>query len=175
MSYYVLPDYWVAGYAEGDAVEVSAVLTPSLSLSASVNGVANLSATLQQFASMSSSIGKVLSVDVSDVSASANFSSQMFYTKSISAEVVSDTSFSANAVGVFVGASDISPSVALDMTLNRVVGSSANIDISCIITASSRFYWIKQSDTQETWTVQADTQEVWSPQQDTAETWERVQ
>lgn len=50
----------------------------------------------------------------------------------------------------------------------------ANIQNSCIMTASSRFYWIAETDTEETWAVQSDTDETWTVQSNTAETWERV-
>jgi hypothetical protein len=50
MSYYVLPDYWVAGYAEGDAIELSAAILPTLNIAASVNGVANLAALIEPIA-----------------------------------------------------------------------------------------------------------------------------
>lgn len=174
MSYYVLPDYWVAGYAEGDAIELSAAILPTLNITASVNGVANLAALIEPSLTQQASVSRILSIDPQDVSGSLSYASEIFFVKSASASIQPLLSVAADPSITF-SASSLIP-VLSDTSANAtmILIGRANVAGSCIITASSRFFWIEENDTAEIWTDQADTGEIWTPESDTAETWAKV-
>lgn len=171
MSYYVLPDYWVAGYAEGDAVELSAEILPALSLTASVNGVSNLAALIEPSLTPAASISRIFSIDPQTSTASLSYASAAFFTKAASASIQPSVSIVATPSATF-SASSLTPiSCDISASANTILMGRANVAGSCIITTSSRFLWIEETDTEEIWTDQADTGEIWTPQLDTAETW----
>lgn len=174
MSYYVLPDYWVSGYAEGDAVEISATSTPSLALSIITNGVVNLEFLLEQSAALSVSVVRSTPVSVDQVQAALSVSADAFRSLSFSSTASGVASLDADTSVIFSGDAAASTLLTFDPSIFRVTDGSANISNSCIMLANSRFLWLDLSDTDETWTDVSEVGEIWTVQSDTAETWERV-
>jgi hypothetical protein len=174
MSYYVLPDYWVAGYAEGDAIELSATILSALSLAASVNGVANLSALIEPMLTQTASANRVLSIDPQPSTGALTYTSEIFFVKSASASIQPFLSIVADPSVTFSASSFVPILSDASANATMILIGRANVAGSCIITASSRFFWIDEGDTAEIWTDQANTGEIWTPQSDTAETWAKV-
>lgn len=174
MSYYVLPDYWIAGYAEGDAVELSATILPTLTAVASINGVSNVSSLISPSLSFNSEANRVTSFDPDTVSAFASLSSEAFLTRNVSSSIPVSVSVNVVPAATFAGASSIGVISYVDAGLITVLSARANIENSCIVTADSRFYWVDETIADETWTGQPDTNEIWTVQSDTLENWTRV-
>ena len=140
-SYYVNPDYWISGYAQGDIFDDSALITAQLSVTA---GAVLLS-------SASSSITSALTV-------SALASS----VKNIAASIIATFNISAVVPAIKETSAQILSALSVSALLIRLQHTSASFAFSAIVTANARFLWEPEPIATDIWTEQGDASSTWT-------------
>lgn len=168
--YYVEPEYWVSGYAYGDAGVVAAVGNASATSSARVDLV-KLSA--MSDASSSSTTGAALIILHGVSSQAMSLSASSVATLVRQARLLSATTSSASSnAGATRGAASIfSLAASPDVTAQRRFVTSAATAISAIIAASARYKWLDEAVTSEIWTQRASASDTWTPVASDATNW----
>ena len=117
-SYYVDPDYWIAGYAQGDIFDASAFITAQLSVTAEALLLRSVSSSITSALNVSALAVRVQNTAASIIAA-ANISANIAAIKEVSAQILSALSISA--------------------LLLRLQHTSASFAFSAIVTANARF------------------------------------
>jgi hypothetical protein len=190
LPYYVEPEYWEEGYAEGDAKLVSGSIAAAASVSAVANRVQSVAALVAAQISASASasvtfIGQASISAVAAVTASGlrvvNVSSdgnyyvdQSYWEPDYESTATGQLSFTASAFLVAQSSATINCSAALAAAVNRVQFTSAATSISAIFTASARLKWEPEPDTPDTWTDVPAVSGIWTDVPDASEIWTEV-
>ena len=140
-SYYVNPDYWISGYAQGDIFDDSALITAQLSVTA---GAVLLS-------SASSSITSALTVSALAVSV-----------KNIAASIIATFNISAVVPAIKETSAQILSALSVSALLIRLQHTSASFAFSAIVTANARFLWEPEPIATDIWTEQGDASSTWT-------------
>ena len=140
-SYYVDPDYWISGYAQGDIFDDSALITAQLSVTA---GAVLLS-------SASSSITSALTVSALAVSV-----------KNIAASIIATVNISVIIPVIKEASAEILSALSVSALLIRLQHTSASFAFSAIVTANARFLWEPEPIATDIWTEQGDASSTWT-------------
>ena len=132
MGYYVLPEYWVEGYAEGDAKSAAAEIAISLSTAATANFV------------QSASVEIACQSNFADVPAKLVFD--------ISPSVTSSLDVSASAVGTFSALVDLPITASAFASSQRLRNVMTEMTIQCMFDASAEFKWLEAEGISTSWT-----------------------
>ena len=132
-TYYVEPDYWISGYAQGDIFEASAVVSLDMTATAEVLRVQS-----------------VAGAAVAALTASALATRIQHSASAILAELTA----SATAISVKSAASQLTAALSVSAIANRVQHSSASAAFSVIVSANARFLWEPEPSATDIWTEQ---------------------
>jgi hypothetical protein len=176
--YYVDPEYWLEGYAEGDITVVSASAVMSISATTSAFGVRVITASFNYVdqnywepnytyegiaasSSISASCDRVI-LGAAEISASTLVAANGNRIQQSQALISASISTSATALAIYLGSASMPCTVTITGAGVRVRTASATSANSCIIAANGRFKWEPEADTSETWTPVPDTSETWT-------------
>lgn len=168
--YYVEPEYWVSGYAFGDAGVVSALGSASAASTARVDLVrqAFLSGVA---ASATTSAAQIVKDTASQQALLASASSVAELVRQ--ARLLGAASSSAAGdIAVTRSGSFVAPLLAsVQARSQRRFVTSAATAMSAIIAASARYKWLDEAVTSEIWTQRAAASDTWTPAASDATDW----
>ena len=130
-TYYVDPDYWIAGYAQGDIFDASALVTAQMVASAEVLRVRSAAGSISSALTVTALAGRMQSTAASII-ATATMSATIVTLQNASAQILAALSTSAFVL--------------------RIRDSSASLAFSAIVTANARFLWEPEPIPTDIWT-----------------------
>ena len=154
LPYYVEPEYWVEGYAEGDAKIVSATIAPSLSLTAETTFLLSAATTTAISSSSSAAVIRARGVSLTATALLAG-NAVTERIRLISSAVSPSLSVSASDERVRTALSNITTALTANSAIHRARITSATTSFYATISANADYKWVPDGPTSETWTEDA--------------------
>lgn len=169
--YYVVPDYWLSGYAVGDAVAVSAQIAGSATISVDALRARNAASAVA--ADLVAAASAVTVVDVSGSGAAALTATvQAGAIRPAASLITASAAGSAHAVTLYVGAASLTASTAVSAQVGAVRSVYGSTAIVSSFTASAIEKWEPLPDTPEIWTDATASGGIWTPVASGSKTWQ---
>lgn len=169
--YYVEPDYWLEGYAVGDALSASCQIDAASTVSTNARRLRAVGGTASP---VSSAISAADRVRIGSAGASASLSvvpaANVVRNCSAVASVSSATIAAAVAVYEVGAVTDATTAVASDCVRVRFSGATASAALS--FTANAIEKWEQLPPTPETWIAAGASGGFWSPVAPSGKTWQ---
>lgn len=170
LPYYVEPEYWVEGYAEGDAKIVDASISAALTVAANIQRVKPIDASTAAAATTAASVDRVRLAAMSDGS-EANAVAAVIRKRLTAVTVPTTLSVSGSFITINDTQVGMAGLLSAAFATQRKRNSSAADVIYGIFAANARLKWEQEPDTPETWVAAAAASDIWTPASPASETW----
>lgn len=136
LPYYVEPEYWEEGYAEGDAKLVAGSTQLSLDVSGDIVRIFDVSAAIAADMTAAASAGIIYLVQA-DATPAASFSADINRIQPGAATATATSSTTASATRILLGSATIGCSAAFAATVVAIENVSASISVTGLFDASA--------------------------------------
>lgn len=170
LPYYVEPEYWVEGYAEGDAKIVDASISAALTVAANIQRVKPIDASTAAATTTAASVDRVRLAAMADSGAAT--SSATVIRKRLTAVTVPTTlGVSGRFIVIAAAQVGIASLLSAVASVQRKRDASVADSVYAIIAASARYKWLDEAVTSEIWTQRAAASDTWTPAASDATDW----
>ena len=170
LPYYVEPEYWVEGYAEGDAKIVDASISAALTVAANIQRVKPIDASTAAATTTAASVDRVRLAAMLD-GGEANAVAAVIRKRLTAVNATAALEASGQFITINNTQAAIASLLSAVASVQRRRGASVAGSVYAIISASARYKWLDEAVTAETWTGAGSASDTWTPAAASSDIW----